>query len=256
MTEFERRDTTLIDKRIRESTSQPNTGVVSQVYEHSATDDDSNFEVDVVFDNGFSRESRVPVYSSESGKINPPKNGDKVLIIYREGQTENPVAIGTGFSLTDRAPVGLAGMERNEFESGGSPLGDGNLYITGYTSYDGSVASTDKRELNPEETVVQLAKHKNGTNVDPFDSDTANAKVEMYDSPKEDKAWISVEINKENGSDSDVTWGMKFNIKTGEWKLVGPSGFGITSDGAGNFVWEHKDITFNEVSGSTGGLSL
>jgi hypothetical protein len=256
MTEFERRQTSVIDKRIREDVSAPKVGVVNQVYEHAAPDDDSNFEVDVVFDGGVSEEKQVPVHTAGSSNITPPKNGDKILVIYREGNTSNPIAFGTGFSISERPPTGRAGMHRNEFESASSPLGSGNLYITGYTSYDGNVASEDKRELSPEESVVQLAKHENGKNVDPFDSDTANAKVEMYDSPKEDKAWISVEINKEDGSDSDTTWGMKFNVKTGEWKLVGPSGFGITSDGSGNFTWEHKSIVLDEIDGDTGSLSL
>jgi hypothetical protein len=147
-------------------------------------------------------------------------------------------------------------MYRNRFKSGSSPAGDGSLHITGYTKYDESVASKDKNDLTPQETFVQIAKHAEGDNVDPTEADDLPAKVEMYDSPENDKAWIEVKITKENGNDSAVPWGMKFNIKTGEWKIVGPNGFGITSDGSGNFVWEHSSIEFKEVTSGTGGLSL
>lgn len=256
MPRFDRNQTSLMEKTIRENTSSPKIGIVDQVFEHSATDDDSNWEINVLVDAKTSKLKRVPVHTPGSDVIVPPKKGDKILILFTEGQGSRPVAIGTGFSNKDRPPLGRAGMFRNRFESDTSPAGDGSLHITGYTNYDGEPASTDKRELTPEETFVQITKHAEGENMDPSTAGDLPAKIEMYDSPKNDTAWISVEINKENGADSDATWGMKFNIKTGEWKLVGPKGFGITSDGEGNFVWEHKDITFDEVSGSTGSLSL
>jgi hypothetical protein len=258
MPRFDRNQTSLIDKNIKENTSNPKIGIVDQVFEHSAADDDSNWEINVLVDGKTAKLKRVPVHTPGSDVINPPKNGDKILVMFIEGQGNRPVALGTGWSSTDRPPLGQAGMFRNRFEASDdpSPAGTGDLHITGYTKYDKDVASNDKRELTAEETLVQIAKHDEGDNVTPTDLDSLPAKVEMYDSAKNDESWISVEINKKDGNDSDATWGMKFNIKTGEWKLVGPKGFGITSDGEGNFVWEHKDITFDEVSGSTGSLSL
>lgn len=259
MPRFDRNQTSLIEKTIRDSINYPKIGIVEQVYEHTAPDDDSNWEIDVEVDGIDAKTkklTRVPVHTPASDTITPPKSGDKILIIYTQGIAQGVVAFGTGWSNTDRPPLGLAGMYRNRFESGPSPAGDGDLHITGYTSYDEKVASKDKRELTPESTSVQISKHSEGDNIDPTENNAIPAKIEMYDSPKDDESWISVEINKENGADSDATWGMKFNIKTGEWKLVGPKGFGITSDGEGNFVWEHKTIDFNEVATSTGSLSL
>lgn len=255
MTEFERNGLSLTEKQIDEQVKHPIIGVVTQVYEHAAEDDDTNFEVDVEID-GVRTEQRCTVFTPGSDVISVPKNGDKVLIIYREGSTKTPIAVGNGWSNTDRPPLGRAGMFRNQFESGTSPAGDGNLNITGYTSYNESVASTDKRELTPEEAFVQISKHAEGDNVNPSTADPVPAKIEMYDSSSNDQSWISVEINKEDGSDSDATWGIKFNIKTGEWKLVGPKGFGIESDGEGNFTWHHKTIDFNEISETIGPLSL
>lgn len=258
MPRFDRNQTSLMEKTISENTSSPKIGIVDQVFEHSASDDDSNWEINVLVDAKTTKHKRVPVHTPGSDVINPPKKGDKILVLYTEGQGSRPVAIGTGWSNKDRPPLGRAGMFRNRFEASDepSPAGVGDLHITGYTKYDKSVASTDKRELKAEETLVQIAKHAEGDNVTPTELNNLPAKIEMYDSAKNDESWISVEINKENGEDSDATWGMKFNIKTGEWKLVGPKGFGITSDGEGNFVWEHKDITFDEVDGDTGSLSL
>ncbi len=257
MTRFDRNQSSLIDKQIKEDSSLPRVGVVTQVFEHAAPEDDSNFEVDVSFDNGVSTESRVPVYNAGTGTINPPKNGDKILIIYRDGDSNRPIAFGNGWSRSDRAPTGLAGMKRTEVDSSFSPATAGSLYVTKYSSYSESVASKDKRQMIPEQAVVQIAKHEDGKNVDPINSDdTVPAKVEFFDSTIDDESHISVEINAVDGSESDATWGMKFNIKTGEWKLVGPSGFGITSDGSGNFVWHHKSVDFNEVDGDTGPLSL
>jgi len=255
MSQFERNDVSLIEKEIEEQVNHPVIGVVSQVYEHTNSDDDSNFEVDVEIRAGTAKETRVPVHTPGSDVITPPKVGDKILVIYTEGRTKRPVALGTGWSNKDRPPLGRAGMFRNRFESDTSPAGDGDLHITGYTDYDGEPSSTDKRELSPEETFVQITKHVEGENPDPSDSSSLPAKIEMYDSPSTDEAWISVEINKRDGSDSDATWGMKFNIKTGEVKLVDPSGYGIKSDGDGNFVWEYESKTENQVSGG-GSLSL
>lgn len=255
MPSFERTDLALIKKEIDEQISQPRVGVVKQVYEHGAPNDDSNWEVDVEIDNS-TVESRVPVHTLGSNAIAAPKNGDKMLIIYSEGETSRPIAYSTGWSSTDRPPVGRAGMYRNVFESGSTPAGSGDLHITGYTEYDRPVSSFDKRELDPVESRIQIAKHEVGENVNPTDDPDIPAKIEMYDSVENNESWISVELTVDGGSDSNATWGMKFNIGTGEWKLVGPNGFGISSDGEGNFVWQHKSIDFDEISGNTGDMSL
>lgn len=255
MPRFDRNQSSLIEKLIRENTKSPKIGIVQQVFEHAAPEDDSNFEVNLLLNGGTTELNRVPVLTPSSGTIAPPKNGDKMLVIFADGDSERPISIGTSWSSTDRPPLGRAGIYRNQFESGSSPAGDGNLNITGYTSYDGDVASEDKRELEPEETFVQIAKHTDVENVDPSTAGDLPAKVEMYDSPKDGEAWISVEINKVGGSDSTATWGMKFNIATGEFKLVDPEGHGITSNGSGKFEWQYKELDFVEKT-SGGDLSI
>lgn len=254
MTRFERNQTSIIDKEINEQTRLPKIGIVTQVYEHAGIHDDSNFEVDVEFDNGVDDETRVPVHTSGSGAIAPPKNGDKILIVYTEGDSNRPIAFGNGWSSTDRPPLGLAGMHRKEFESGNSPIGDGNIYVTGYTDYEDTVASSDYREIDPSETVVQIAKNVRGENVNPLDGEELSAKVEFYDSPENDAGHVSVELNMVNSNETDPTWGFKLDFKTGEFKLVDPNGYGITSDGFGNLTLEYNTLTENQTG--DGSLSL
>jgi hypothetical protein len=254
MTRFERNETALIKKVVREQLSKPEVGVIDRVFEHTSPDDDSNFEVDVIFSGGEREEKRVPVHTPGSGQITPPKSGDKILVFFTEDSTNRPIAFGTGWSNEDRPPLGKAGMYRDRFDSDTSPSGDGDLNITGYTKYDGDPSTEDKRTLNAQQSFVQISKHAEGENVDPSKSGDLPAKIEMFDSPETDESWITVEINTRDGTNSDATWGIKFNIKTGEFKLIDPSGFGIISDGDGNFTWEYKSLTENQ--NDTGPLSL
>ena len=256
MPEFERNDLSLIDDVIDKRVKTTKIGKVSRVYEHSALEDDSNFELDIEIDGGTTEERRCPFVSSGSGQISVPRVGDKVLVIYTEGDTGKPLVSDILWSNKDRPPLGLAGMYRDEFESDNSPIGGGNLNITGYTEYDERVADNEKYDLTPERALIQIAKHERGSNIQPTNQTDLPAKVELYDSPADDEAHIKVEINKVDGADSDAGWGMEFNIKTGEWKLVGPTGFGIESDGNGNFQWHYKSITYDEVDGDTGPLDL
>lgn len=257
MTNFERNESALIEKKIGELIKQPKIGIVDQVYEHNGEEDDSNFEVDLLVDGKTVKEPKCPVLSSGSDTIAVPKKGDKMLAVYTDSANDRPVAFGLSWSNKDRASLGRSGLYKNSFDGAESPSGEGDLHITGYTSYDKTPASNDKRELKAEESVIQISKNPDSNSIEPNNPENPiPAKIEMYDSKKNDQAWISVEMNKVGGEDSDVPWGMKFNIKTGEWRIVGPKGFGISSDGAGNFIWEHKDIVLNEVSGDTGNLSL
>lgn len=302
MPRFDRNQSTLIQQKIHDNINLPTVGVVDQVFEHSASDDDSNWEIDVLINGKTTKLTRVPVHTPGSDVITPPKKGDKILIIYTSGTSMRPIAFGTGWSNLDRPPLGKAGMYRNRFESDTSPAGDGDLHITGYTSYDKTPASNDKRDLTPEETFIQIAKHAEGENPDPSEAGDLPAKIEMYDSPKNDESRVTIKGNQIDGDDTkslsidvdfktgvisitgvkDATgdeYSFELDVKNETAELVGDSEagykmgatfdflgngfkisdgrkFGIRSDGSGNFVWDHKSIDFNEVSGSTGGLSL
>lgn len=220
MTRFDRNQSSLIDKNIQEKVTLPKVGRVEQVFEHSAKDDDSNWEVDVrveTFEKETKKLNRVPVHTPGNDIITPPKKGDKILIIYRNGQAKRPVAYGTGWSDIDRPPQGRAGMYRNRFEASDdpSPLGSGDLFFTGYTRYNNSPASNDKREIKAEETYLQLTKHENGENVDPSVADEPPAKIELYDSAKNDEAHIHLNANKVD-TDNNLGLDVFMDLKTGK----------------------------------------
>lgn len=257
---FDRTELAQIQSEISKQTKNPIIGEVTQVYEHLGEDDDSNFEVDVKMRGGTEEEQRIPVENPGSGAVDVPKNGDKVIINYRKNGSK-PYVSEIAYSTQDRPPVGKAGMWRREFisalESQGdnTPTDQGSLFVTGYTKYDGNVASEDKDSLVPQESLVRLAKRENKI-ADPTKEDFVPAKVELYDSPKDDESHITIEIQMEDGNTTDATWGLKFDIKQGTFTLVDPDGFGIEANGNGDFTWHHKSIDFNEVSGDTGPLSL
>jgi len=57
-------------------------------------------------------------------------------------------------------------------------------------------------------------------------------------------------------SDSGNKMGASFNFDTDEFAIADGNKFGIKSDGNGNFVWDHKSIDYNEMTGSTGGIDI
>jgi len=254
MVDFDRTQSSFIENKIRDNIDEQRTGKVLTVYEHLEADDNSNFEADVSIDGGTRLERVAPMTHSGSDKIDVPKVGDTVTVGFRAGESAEPIIMGYAYTVSDRPPVGKAGMTRNEFKSGDSPAGSGNIYTTGYTKYDKDPADVSKGDLTPEEVFVQVAKRA-GDVPDPSDEGALPAKIEFYDAPATDEAHITVELNKRDSADSDATWGMKFNLKTGEVKLVDPSGYGFVSDGDGNWTWEYESKTENQVSGG-GSLSL
>lgn len=258
MGKFERNDVSLIQKEIRKNVQHPKIGKVQEIYEHGAPDDDSNFEADVIVDGD--KQDKCPILNPGNDTIDLPESGDKVLLIYTEEQNKKPYVVDTVWTVKDRPPIGKAGMMRRRFRIGNSkspsPAGSGDIFFTGYTEYDKEAANTGKDERVPEKSVLQIAKHPKGDNFVPTEQESLPAKVEFYDAPVDDEAHITVTINYDDGSSSDATWGMKFDIKNGTWQIVDPEGFGIEASGDGNFTWHHKDITMNEVSGPTGPLNL
>lgn len=254
MVDFDRTRSSFIENKIRDKVDEQRTGKVLTVYEHLEDDDNSNFEADVSVDGGTRIERVSPMTHSGSDKIDVPKVGDTVVVGFQAGESAEPIIMGYAYTVSDRPPKGKAGMTRNEFASGDSPAGSGNIYTTGYTKYDNDPADVNKDDLTPEETFVQIAKRSDDV-PDPSDEGALPAKVEFYDAPASDEAHITVELNKRDSADSDASWGMRFDLKTGEVKLVDPSGYGFVSDGDGNWTWEYESKTENQVSGG-GSLSL
>jgi len=242
---FERSESALIRQKAQELIQEQQIGRVIEVYEHSEIDDVSNFEADVVVDND-KQLSKVPILTHTVGSITPPKVGEFVLLSYLEGETKRPVITGGAFTNNNRPPLGKAGMVRDEIESGPSPLGVGNVYRTQYTGYSEDVSTETEADPEPEDVYLRWSKRPD-EKADPREEERSLPfKLEFYDSPANDEAHLSVEISNVGGESADSTWGMKFDMKTGEVKIADPEGYGIESDGSGNFTWSHKSIDFKE----------
>lgn len=254
MVDFDRTQISFIQQKARELIEEERIGTVSRVYEHNEAGDSSNFEVDVQIEGDTKEERVTPVVASSGSTINVPRVGDRVIVGYLGGESKQAVVTGIVYTVDDRPPVGKAGMNRQQYDSGQSPAGNGDLYFTGYTKYDEDPALNDKDDISPSETLVRIAKRED-SEADPFEESSVPAQIEFYDAPEKDEAHITVELTKRDSADSDATWGMKFDMKTGEVKLVDPSGYGIVSDGDGNFEWEYESKQETQTSGG-GSLSL
>ena len=246
-----------VAKKVLDDRKDTDIGTVTRVVEHTTDEDASNFEVFVSIEGGNRIERFAAVSSSKRDSIEVPSVGDTVLVEYLGDQSRKPVIVAILSTSLRRALLGKAGMNKSRVRSSNSAAGGGDLYVTTFTGYDREDSGpelNDPLSLAPEAAYVQVSKKEEDSS-DPRDEESLPFKVEVYDGPKDDEAHISVEINKVAGGDSDTTWGMKFDIKTGEIKIVDPEGYGITSDGFGNFEWEYKTIEFIE-SESQGSKSI
>jgi len=242
MVNMERNESDFIKNTVRKMIQNSRVGHVVQVYEHLDDDDNSNFEADVNFPGEQDLEHRVaPIAGPHTDSIAVPKVGDKVVVEYLHGDKKNPVIRDIVNTNQDRPPKGFAGMWRKRMESDTSPAGDGDLYLSGYTAYDKNAALNDYRDLTPQETFVRIAKKQ-----DDLDSDELPMTIEMFDSPKNDAAYVKIEANKAGGADSSVPYGLLLDLSDGSFKILDKEGYGIESDGAGNFTWHHESIDFSE----------
>lgn len=271
---FEGTDTDFIKSKASELIDDPRIGRVTRVYEHLAPEDDSNFEVDVIFDGGASEERSVPYNGSFSGQMAPPRVGDKVVIGYYEGEKKQPFIMDIVYTATDRAPLGRAGMYRDVYESDTSPVGDGDIYLTRYTEYDKNPAlfaenpevdKENQKDLNPERTTIQIAKQAD-TPDPPIEADI-DMRMEMVDAPADntarvrlsgsqidgdDSQGLSVELDFKSGEarltaeNANGEFGVKLDSKNGTFTLIDENGYGIESDGNGNFTWHYESIDHSQ----------
>lgn len=254
MANLNRTRRSFIRQVIEDNTKETRTGKVKRVYEHTLNSDSSNFEADVSVDGGERLERIAPVSTSGPGVIDVPRVGDSVVIEYIAGESPRPIITGFVSTTADRPALGKAGMRRTRLQSDNSPMGNGDVYTTLYSSPDGDTRKVNKNQSTPEDVFVQIAKRSNDV-ADPSEEGKLPAKVEFFDSPKQDEAYIEASLNVLDGSATDTTWGFKINAKTGSVKLVDGTGHGLVSDGDGNWTWEYKSKTENKVSGG-GSLSL
>jgi hypothetical protein len=289
--EFDRTESSHTERKIQDEVRRLEFGDVDKVYEHTEAGDNSNFEVKVTLrDEKFSdkQRDRIPVMAPQKDAIRPPMVGDKVIVGFMESRTESPVVLGYAYDTLSRGTRGKSGMYRRKFPSRESPTGKGDIKLTAYTEYDGDPAQDNPDDMQPDETVVQVAKHSPTKDV----ADDPPMKMEMKDSPKDKESVITLSSNQvdkdtkktlditmdfktgvvtvhgENDSDEyqleiDVKnetgklsgdgpnneMGMKFDFDQGTFTLADDQGYGIESDGLGNFTWHHNTIDMDENNG-------
>lgn len=254
MTQFDPTTDGQISRKISEQVERPRIGRVKQVFEHTQDSDNSNFEVDVQLIATSGKQHRaIPWQSPHTGEVKVPKVGDKVVVEYRSDAKKSPIARNAIYTNNSRPPLAKAGMWRRRVESDSSPAGDGDLYVETYTEYDDDPATSDFEEdsANPQSSFIRLAKKLNDDD-DPNDGDTIPVMFELFDNPSGDEAHIELELNKKDGADTTNTWGVRFDLKTGEMKILDADGYGIESDGSGNFTWHYETLT--ESVGTTTSL--
>lgn len=257
---FDGNNQDFVKQRAREEITDPKIGTVVQVYEHITEDDNSNFECDIFVDGELFEERAIPYMGSHSNQVAAPKVGDSVLMEFRDGVNSTPIIHGIAYTNRDRAPQARAGMYRDVYRAWQEEVKDdegnitqqevsgvagrGDIKVTGYTKYDQNPARVDKSDLVPERSWYQISKERNTS--DPSDPSQAPMTIEMYDAPVDNEAHITLSINKVNGNDSDGTWGLELDVSDGSFKLVDGSGYGIESDGNGNFTWNYETIEHSQ----------
>lgn len=150
---FENTEDSYIDEKINKKMSQPKIAIVKKVVEHTANDDFSNFECDVITAGDRQQLRDVAVMTPGTGMIEVPRVDDTVLVSKIDGRGERYVVIGTLHTRESRAPLGKEGMIRYK---------KGNLYL----------------EMDGDGEWIRLS-HKN--NDDDSTSD-ANVSIEIDDS--------------------------------------------------------------------------
>lgn len=237
-----------ISKQIDDSVERPQIGRVVEVFEHVADGDDSNFEVDVRLLRSRDKQLRaIPWQTPQTDEVKVPRVGDKVVVEYHGNSKKVAKARAAVHTNEDRAPKGIAGVWRKKMESGPSPAGDGDLYIESNTEYETSAASPDfeKDEATVNNSYVRIAKKDDDRDTTNFVDDIPML-IEMVDDPADDNAHVRVELNKLNGNASPKTWGLSFDVKTGEFRLLDSNGYGIVSDGSGNFTWHYESLEYSK----------
>lgn len=248
MTRINGTQSSFIDQKIDDKVENIRIGRVQQVFEHSSTDDQSNFEVDVKILGEDVQHRAIPHQQESNDEISVPTVGDKVIVEYRQGAKTQPIARNAVYTNEDRPPLGKAGMSRKRITSDDSPAGPGDLFVESYTDYDVNPAQTNPDNAQSiNEAWVRIAKK-----ADDSDADDLPVSIEIRESPKDDSAEVKMSINSVDGHESNPTWGIKFDLKTGEFKILDAGGYGIVSDGYGNFTWHHESI--NESNGTSDSL--
>jgi hypothetical protein len=246
MVNFEENERDFIRSIVRNVVQNVRIGEVAQVYSHVRDDDGSNFEADVLFPEEDEETRVAPIQGPHSNSIAVPKVGDKVVVEYIHGDKKNPIIRNIIHTDENRAPKGEAGMWRKRLDSGVSSGSVGDLFVTAHTRYNNNPAIDDYNSSIAEQAFFRVAKKD-----DAMDESNLPMTLEVYDDSVSDDAYIKAEANKVDGSDSAVPYGFKVDLNDGSFTIIDSDGYGIESDGSGNFTWYYETIDYNQGSTTT-----
>jgi phage baseplate assembly protein gpV len=80
-------------------------GLVEAVYPHGASGDDENYGCDVKLKNSGLLLKRVPIATGHIGSAAIPNAGDLVLLVFDQGDVNQPIVIGRLYNDGDRPPL-------------------------------------------------------------------------------------------------------------------------------------------------------
>lgn len=193
-------------------------GIVSKVHAHDGTEERfSNHEVNVEMRNRDESFKLVPIHTDYNGSIYVPQKGDVVELGFIKSGSQSPFVANVIYTENNRAPLGRAGHDRTEYTN---KSGD-NLYL--------EAEPVDHSAGDP--GVVRFAVKGDGLS-DPI------ARIELDNSGNSPQIRLTRGPDETGGTDM----GLELNFDTGEFTLGDGSGYGITSDGSGNFKWYHNTI--------------
>jgi len=201
-------------------------GIVSKVHEHDGTEERlSNHEVNVQLRSRDESFKNVPIHTTYNGSVYIPQEDDVVELGFLKSDTQRPFVANVVYTDTKRAPLGRAGHRRTEYQSDSGP----NMYLEAEPQ-DHSAGEPD---------VLRFAVKEDGLS-------NPVARIELDNSGESAQIRLTRGPDETDGTDM----GLELNFDTGAFTLGDGSGYGIESDGNGNFTWYNNDI--NMVSdGST-----
>lgn len=205
------------DYNIRRNTTL---GIVTKVFPHTKSSDISNHEVNVKMVHNKGEFRRIPVHVNRNGHIYVPKKGDFVTVNFLSGVTTKPFVSGFAYDSKNRAPLGKSGHWRNVF---GSSNAKNNIFLE----------AEPKDHSSGDAETLRMAIKSDGLS-NPI------ARIELDQSGSE--TVLRLTRGEEEKGNTDM--GIMLNFTTGEFKIGDGSGFGIVSDGSGNFKWYENSVDF------------
>ncbi len=199
-------------------------GQITKVWEKESDEiEEGNIEVNVKTTSNANEMRRVPLTCFDHpGHVSVPMVGDPVVVDYPSGRGQTPVAVAASHDERDeyRSPNGKEGHWRHEW-----PGEDDNVYLEAEPS-DGSGGMPD---------VVRM-----GVKSDALEEPTTDIVVDNSGSDPE----IRVDLG-------EGEQGLILKGSDGSFKLLDNGGFGIESDGSGNFTWHMNSVDFSDSGPTT-----